>query len=297
MASRPTDLVQDGVLTHHNIYRTARVSNKEKDLYTGLSKDDFPDVVRNPETSDIGFIPNCTKSITDGDQLSCDQWETLTTWHAGLSCQLMLKAPKQAIVVDVFGNDFDVQFNSAKGIVKDEVTKEKYQQFLCYELCRGTCIPNDVGIEKDGDNHVCLYPTGDENSVHDIASGDDSFAIDSLQRLVPSWRPFAILKFKAGGYQWPETFPKDTELFPIRLWIKMVILGGEADLAVSVGSDTEDFVHGRLDWPTYFKNLISVGVRFGTSCSYDQCITNVTMMNALRYAVKMYEIQTGDSRR
>lgn len=157
---------------------------------------------------------------------------------------------------------------------------------MCYELLRGTILPEGVGIEQDGDNHVCLYPTKDMNTVSNVASGDDSFEIDSLKRLNSSWRPFALLKLKAKGYCWPETFPNDDdELFPIRQWVEIVMLSGEADLAVSVGCCTEDFVTGNLDWPSYFKTLLSVGDRFGLMCSYDHCIINVALMTKLRYAL------------
>eukprot|EP01039_Chlorochromonas_danica_P009430 gene9430-10415_t len=64
-------------------------------------------------------------------------------------------------------------------------------------------------LELDGDNHVCLYPTGDINPVSNFASGDDSFVINALKQLVPSWRLVVLLKVKAKGHHWPEAFPKD----------------------------------------------------------------------------------------
>jgi len=297
MASIPSVLVVDGVLTTHHIYRTARVSNKKVDLYTGRLKDDMPDVVRDPIIPNSGYIPNCGKSLSNGDRLSADQWTTLTAWHAGLSCQIYLKHPKQSIVVDFFSNDFTEQFNSAKSTIRDQVTGDRDPQFLCYELLRGTTIPEGVGIEQDGDNHVCLYPTKDMNTVSNVASGDDSFEIDSLKLLESSWRPFALLKLKARGYRWPEIFRKDDELFPIRQWVEIVMLSGEADLAVSVGCCTEDFVTGNLDWPSYFKILLSVGDRFGLMCSYDHCIINIALMTALRYALNFNELKTNGNQR
>jgi hypothetical protein len=35
----------------------------------------------------------------------------------------------------------------------------------------GSIIPNDIGIEMDGDNHVCLYPTGNNVPISDIEPG------------------------------------------------------------------------------------------------------------------------------
>eukprot|EP01039_Chlorochromonas_danica_P009429 gene9429-10414_t len=73
----------------------------------------------------------------------------------------------------------------------------------------------------------------------------------------------------------------------------MVILCGEADLAVSVGCCTEDFVSGTLDWPSYFKTLLTIGSRFGLMHNYrGHCFITRTLMNALRYALNVYEPQT-----
>lgn len=297
MASSPTNLVSDEILTTHNIYRTAKVENGVKDLYTARPNDDFPEVFRNSIDSKSGYISNCAKSLIQQDELSSDQWPSLTTWHAGLSCLIFFKHPQQSIVIDVFGNDFKHQFDSAKSNIKDVTTKIKYQQFLCYELVRGTPIPNGVGIEKHGENHVCLYPICDRNAVSDISPGDATFAIDALKDLVPSWRPFALLKFKANGYPWPDSLPKDQSLFPIRRWVESVILTGEAELAVSVGYCTEDFVNCILDWPSYFRHLLSIGNRFGLMCSYQDCIINSSLMKALRYALSFNELQLNKKQR
>ncbi|RYY72318.1 hypothetical protein EON63_21075 [archaeon] len=51
-----------------------------------------------------------------------------------------------------------------------------------------------MGIDKDGDNRVCLYPTGDHSPVSNLTSGGDAFVIDALQDLLPVWRPCAVLK-------------------------------------------------------------------------------------------------------
>eukprot|EP00981_Chlorochromonas_danica_P015571 scaffold13449_cov179-Ochromonas_danica.AAC.1 len=108
-------------------YRTARVSNKAADLCTGYTKDNFPVVVRDKAIPNSGFIPNCSKSLVIGDELSPDQWGTLNAWHAGLSCQIYFKHPDQFIVTDVFDNEFEEQFYSAKETIKDENTNIKYQ--------------------------------------------------------------------------------------------------------------------------------------------------------------------------
>lgn len=285
MSEFPAVLVLDGILTSFDIYRSARVSNREADLCTGRSSDDFPEVIQDVGSPGTGVLPNCSLSLANGDRLSADQWPSLVAWHAGLSCQTKLKVPRQCMVVDIMDNGFNEQFTNAKGTVKDEVTKNKSQQFLLYELRRGTPIPSTVGIEKDGENHACLYPTGGNSPVSNIAPGGDAFVIDVLQELVPHWRPFAVLKMAGSGYIWPESFPRDSELFPIRRWVQAVVLNGQADMAVSVGCLTEAFVAHTIPWRSYFKGILSVGCRFGLTCGYDDCLMNLALTKALRFAL------------
>lgn len=150
MSTSPAQLVFDGILTTHHIYRTAKVNVREMDLCTGLSKDEFPDLLESESTPGQFYLSNCAKSLANGDILTSDQWTALTTWHAGLSCQIYLQ---QGMVIDIFGTGFQSEFEKAKGTIKVSA-HEKYQQFLCYELHRGTPIPAGVGIERDGENHV-----------------------------------------------------------------------------------------------------------------------------------------------
>ena len=201
--------------------------------------------------------------------------------------------------MDVFSDHFQELFESAKANIKDDTSKDKFQQFLCYELRRGTSIPAGVGIEMDGDNHVCLYPIGDHNNVSNVAPGGDTFVIDLLQNLAGSWRPFALLKFRANGYHWPDingnAFPPDSKIFPIRQWVEAVVISGEADLSVSVSCYTEDFAAGALSWIDYFKELLSIGGRFGLMCSYEHCIVNSTLMTALRFALNCAQLANDSS--
>lgn len=141
------------------------------------------------------------------------------------------------------------------------------------------------GIERYGDNHICLYPNEEVNEVSDISPGKDSFVVNALKQIVPLWRPYALLKFKAEGYSWPDEFPADSRQFPIRHRVKYVVLSGEADMVESVASRTEEFVTGSLDWLTYFRTLLSVGSRFSLVCGYDEIIVNIALMTALRFAL------------
>lgn len=296
MSTSPAQLVSDGILTTHHIYRMARVNMRKLDLCTGLSKDNFPDLIENEQNPGQYYLPSCAKSLSNGDNVTNDQWPVLTTWHAGLSCQILLKSPQQGMMIDLFGGGFHNEFENAKGTIKVSAT-EKYQQFLCYELHRGTPIPAGVGIERDGENHVCLYPTGEHSDVSNISHGQVSFVINSLQAITDLWKPFALLKLKASGYEWPSEFPPDTEDFPLRQWVQAVVLGGEADLAVAVAYSTEDFTAGDIGWVAFFKAVLSVGERFGLMCGYDDCILNFHLMKAIRFALRFAELSDQEGKR
>ena len=296
MSTSPAQLVFDGILTTNHIYRTAKVNVKEMDLCTGLSKDEFPDLLESENTPGQFYLSNCAKSLANGDILTSDQWPALTTWQAGLSCQIYLKPLQQGMVINIFGTGFQSEFENAKGAIKVSA-HEKYQQFLCYELHRGTPIPAGVGIERDGENHVCLYPTGDRCAVSAVSHGHDSFVINALQEITHLWKPFALLKMKACGYHWPSVFPPDSEHFPLRRWVQAVVLGGEADLAVAVAYSAEDFTAGVIGWVNFFKTVLSVGGRFGLMCSYEECILNFTLMTAVRFALHFAELSDQNRKR
>jgi hypothetical protein len=287
MSTYPAQLVLDGTLTTHHIYRIAKIDMRGKDLCTGLSKDDFPELRECESSPGHLYLPDCAKSLANGDILTCDQWSALRTWHAGLSCQIHLK--QQFVVIDKFSTGFQSHFDNARGTIKVSAN-EKYRQFLCYELPRGTPIPASVGIERDGPNHVSLYPTGDHSSVSAVSHGQDNFVIDDLKQITHLWKPFALLKLKACGYPWPSGFPADSERFPFRRWVQAVVLSGEADLAVSVACIAEDFVAGVIGWVDFFKTVLSVGGRFGLMCSYEDCVLNFTLMTAVRFALQFAEL-------
>jgi len=149
---------------------------------------------------------------------------------------------------------------------------------VCYELRRGTPIPAGIGIERDGENHVCLYPTGDHSTVSAVSPGQDTFVVDVLKDIVSLWRPFALLKLQASGYKWPAAFPPDSGHFPLRRWVETVVICGEADLALAIARSTEEFVCGDISWYDYFRIVLSVGSRFGLVGSYEECLLNNTQL-------------------
>jgi hypothetical protein len=200
------------------------------------------------------------------------------------------------MVVDDEDSDFYNDFRAAKSSVKDPVTKDRFQQFLVYELRRGTAVPPDVGIEQDGDNHICLYPSARPFTVSQVSSGHDEFVVNALEILAPQCRSFALLKIKASGYTWPENFPPDTSQFPIRQWVECVVVTAPADLAVAVGESTEEFVEGRRTWPDYFRSLVCVAQRFGLVCDYEGAVLNIEILTSLRFALAVSELGGGQYR-
>lgn len=289
MATAPTNLVLDGVLTMHDLYRTAKINSRRDDLCTGLAKDDFPELIEIAAQPPTCYLPDCLKTLATGEILTHDQWPSLTVWHAGLSCQIQLKAPEQGVVSDASDPDFKDKFMNARGIIKVSA-KEKYYQFLCYELRRGTAIPEGVGIERDGENHVCLYPTGNKSEVSDVSRDFSCFKITVLEALSPQWRPFAVLRVKASGYVWPTNFPPDSGTFPLSRWVAAVVLDGEADLAVTVGRSASELESGVISWMVFFDMIVSVGRRFQFCCSYEEFIINRVLMKAVRFALNFAQL-------
>jgi hypothetical protein len=255
MYTFPLQLVLDGVLTT-SIYRIAKVNARETDLCTGHSKDDFPEVLEYERNPGHFYLPDCAKSLANGDILTTDQWLTLRTWHAGLSCQMHLK--QHGVVADRFDTGFHAHFNHARGTIKVSAN-EKYQQFLCYELPRGASILAGVGFERDGDNHVSFHPTGDHCAVSTVSRGQDIFVVDALRQTTHLWKPYALLKMKACGHPWPASFPPDSEHFPLRRWVQAVVMSGEADLAVTVASSVEDASSGVIGWVDFFQDCAQCG--------------------------------------
>jgi len=108
-----------------------------------------------------------------------NQFQDLQIWHAGLSCQIMLKQ-RQSVLFDVYDKNFKDEFNDYSRPQNKKIGDTKYRLFLVYELRKGSPIPDGIGIEKDGENHVSLYPTGNNVPVSDIEPGHVSFTKEAL---------------------------------------------------------------------------------------------------------------------
>lgn len=129
---------------------------------------------------------------------------------AGLSCQLSLK-PRQGILFGLEAENFMDEFNDRSRSQNIRNETGDYQIILVYELKKGSAVPDNIGIELDGENHICFYPIGVNLDVSDIEEGLASFTIDVLKPLEPSWRPFAVFQVRANGFNFPIEFPPDSD--------------------------------------------------------------------------------------
>lgn len=281
----PLSLVHDGRLAFGNIYRTAKLNERESILITGKDSDELR-VVPSIPWDGSGYIPSCRREVLKGDELSGDQWSTLTFWHAGLSCQLSLSL-KQGMLFDVKESGrFHQEFHDKS---KAQNTKnyrgEKFRTLVVYELKKGTPVPDNIGIERDGETHVCLYPIGENIQVSDISPGLTSFTMDCLRSLQAEWKPFALFQIRANGFTWPLMFPPDSDLFPYRRWLSHVISYGESDIAVSASSSTEDYLTCQLSCCDYLSKMLTIAKQYSYDCPNEDIKMNFTVIKALRFAL------------
>jgi hypothetical protein len=152
-------------------------------------------------------------------------------------------------------------------------------------LKKGTKIPPDIGVEIDGDNHVCLYPTGADISASDIESGLSSFTIDVLSGLQPAWNLYAIFQVRAKGFHWPEFFPSDSDLFPFRQWVTLIIIDGESEIAMNAAEHTQSYCCGSLAICEYLSKMLDLAGCYALDCSFEQLRINSCMLKALQFVL------------
>jgi hypothetical protein len=276
-------LVEAGMLVHHNIYRTVTLIKRESGLVTGMGSE-FPDIIQT--TAGNGLIPNCLLSLANDDSIHCNQWGSLRLWHAGLSCQSRLRE-KHSILYNIKDVNFHSEFNNTQRSQKIKDTHGEHRVFLVYELRKGTIIPNGIGIEMDGDNHVTPYPTGVDIPISNIANGATSFTIDVFVNLQSAWRPFALLKLRAKGFPFPEDCPPDSDVFPFRDWVSRVVKEGEAQVAADASYYTEEYVTGSLAYRDFLSKMIDVAEQFGRDCDYEEFVMNVKIYIALKFGLNL----------
>lgn len=126
----PVSLVNNGRLILHDIYRTAKLSERRAVLVKGKASDKFPQIIPNNPWNGNGVLPNCDKALANGDEIFKDQWPSLQVWHAGLSCQVLLK-PRHGILFGLDDENFIDEFNdrSRSQNMRNETASIEF--FLC----------------------------------------------------------------------------------------------------------------------------------------------------------------------
>lgn len=283
-ADIPQSLVVEGRLVLHDIYRTAKLNEGRTALVKAKISDQFPDIIPNDPWDGTGVLPTCLKKLCDGDEVHGDQWKSLQVWHAGLSCRLFLK-PKQGILFDIESTNFLNEFNdpTRKQNMKNETGS--YRFFQVFKLKKGSSIPKDIGIELDGDNHVSLYPSGDNAPISDIEHGLASFTIDALVTMENMWTPFALFQVRASGFSWPEEFPSDTDVFPFRQWVSFVINCAESDISIDTSNHVENYLSGHLVIQDFLSMMVDICNRYAYDCSFDHIAMNSCVLKSLRFAL------------
>jgi hypothetical protein len=283
-ADIPQSLVVEGRLVLHNIYRTAKLNEGRTALVKAKISDQFPDIIPNDPWDGTGVLSTCLKQLCDGDEVHGDQWKSLQVWHAGLSCQLFLK-PK--ILFDVENTNCLNDFNDPTRKQNMQNETGSYRIFQVFELKKGSSIPKDIGIELDGDNHVSLYPTGDNAPISDIEHGLASFTIDAFVTMEDMWTPFALLQVRASGFSWPEEFPPDTDVFPFRQWVSFVINCAESDISIDTSNHIENYLSGHLVIQDFLSKMVDICNRYAYDCSFDHIAMNCCVLKSLRFALNI----------
>lgn len=280
----PMSLVNGGRLVLHDIYRTAKLSERRTVLVKGKASDHFPQITPNNPWDGTGVLSNCDKALANGDVVSSDQWPSLQVWHAGLSCQLLLKPP-QGILFGLEDENFMDEFNDRSRSQNMRNETGDYRVFLVYELKRGSTVPANIGIELDGENHICFYPIGVNLDVSDIEEGLASFTINALIPLEASWRPFAVFQVRANGFNFPIEFPRDSDEFPFRRWLTTIINYGDSDIAMNASRYTEKCIDGSLALFKYLSKMLSIARSYAVDCSFDHIGMNLCISKALLFAL------------
>ena len=271
----------NGRLLLQDIYRTAKLSERSTVLVKGKTSDQFLQVIPKQPWDGSGVLPNCDKALANGDVVSDEQWPSLQVWHAGLSCQLLFK--QKGILFCLKDENFMAEFNDRSRSQNMSNETGEYRILLVYELKKGSAIPDIIGIEIDGENHICLYPIGANLDVSDIEEGLALFTINALISLEASWKPFAVFQVRASGFALPIDFPPDSDVFPFRRWLTTIIKYGDSDISVNASSHTEEYIDGSLSLLKYVSKMLTVARSYALDCSFDHIAMNFCISKALLF--------------
>lgn len=256
----PISLVHEGVLALHNIYKTTKVSEKRDVLVRGKDSDGFPQVRPRDPWNGTGILPSFGKSLANGDETLGEQWPTLQVWHAGIPCQILWRH-QRSILFDIKDENFEEEFNTRRPQnMKDD--SGEYRIFLEYEIKRGTAIPTNVAIERDGDNHVCVY--------HQLETTQTSLTLRKVSLHLLLMETFRSPQSKSQWFQLADEFASDSDLFPFRRWVIT-----------------------KLSCLEHLSKMLSVARCFARDCSFAHIGMNVCISKALFFAWNFHLLPAG----
>ena len=274
----PISLLDENRKLLRDVYSIATLRDGLDSLEKGRDHDEITIIASEP-WDERGILPNCSMSLNDGNTLKGFQWSTIETWHVGLTCQLTLR--EQDFIAKEDDENFNEKFHDLMRKEKIIEGGKRYRIFKLYKLPQGANIPDGVGIEQDGENHVCLYPTGEDVPISNIKVGQSSFTIIPLQQLRDLWQPYALMKLKAEGFIWPIDFPPDYDIFPFRQWLSCLILYGELENAMDAKNIVDGYLSEAVTLHDFFSKMVDMSKVFAMDCPFDYLEMNVSVTKAL----------------
>lgn len=186
-------------------------SAKKGQLWKGKASDQFSQVIPNDPWDGSGVLPNCDKALANGDIVSNDeQWRcfkcgTLAsfvaswTWNQDKDFYSIwgMKILWQNLIIEV-------------GARMTNETLVYIEFYFVYELCW-------YRSGGDGDNHICLYPIGDDLVASDIEEG---FTIT----VIHSWTVSPSLKNAGFVFGLRIEFPPDSDVMADG-WLQLSTMG------------------------------------------------------------------------
>lgn len=171
-----------------------------------------------------------------------------------------------------------------------------------FKLRKGTSIPSGIGIERDGPNHVCMYPHDSHLEISNISGGFEAFEVNCFQPLANSWKPYALVRCAGGGFCFPRWFPPSDDLFPLHAWLEYVILYGPSDAALRTSYAISDFISSvsyeftsqeLIATECFFLKLLQSAEQYFMVCTDRHLDTNIRMTKALKMSLSSFNAYSG----
>jgi hypothetical protein len=106
-----------------------------------------------------------------------------------------------------------------------------------------------------------------------------------MRPLESSWEPFAIFQVRSKGFDFPDQFPKDFDIFPFRRWVTTVINCGDSDIAMNASWHTEEYIRGNLFLFKYLSKMLDIARTYSIDCSIDHIEMNMRVSKAILFAL------------